>query len=497
MATRAATPPRPERPRTVEAAIRSVVGSGLAALAGYNRKRMAAPAGDHPYLSGVHRPMASELTLEQLAVTGTIPAELSGRYLRNGPNPAIAPNPASYHWFTGAGMVHGLAIENGQALWYRNRWVRGSEACKALGEGLPPGDRRTGFDAPNTNVVGIAGRTWAIVEAGGNPVELSHTLDTLAHDKFDATLANSYSAHPHLCPQTGERHAICYQGDVMDKVWHTVLDADGHVVREAAIAVQHGPSIHDCAITPDHVLVFDLPVTFSMGKLIAGYSFPYQWNPAHRARVGVLGRDAPGDTIIWCDVEPCYVFHPANAFVAADGTIIVDVVTHDRMFARSTYGPDSEHSQFERWTIDTSARSVARKVIDARPQEFPRYDERLTGQAYRYVVTLALPERDTNHMTIGDSRLYRHDLVEGSTQTHDFGPGKAPGEFVFVPRTSGASGAVGGETDGWYMGLVVDADADTTDLVLLDASAFTAPPVATIHLPHRIPPGFHGNWVAD
>src|SRR3546814_2938062 len=90
--------------------------------------------------------MDEELTLESLAVDGAIPAALSGRYLRNGPNPALPPDPASYHWFTGAGMVHGLRIEGGKALWYRNRWVRGAEACAKLGEPIPPGPRAEGFE---------------------------------------------------------------------------------------------------------------------------------------------------------------------------------------------------------------------------------------------------------------------------------------------------------------------------------------------------------------
>ncbi len=477
---------------TIEKSIRSVVGSGLSAIAGFNRRRLHAPEGDHPFLSGIHTPMASELTLEELDVTGTIPAALTGRYLRNGPNPALPADPASYHWFTGAGMVHGLAIADGKAQWYRNRWVRGTEAAEALGEPVAPGPRQSGFDAPNTNVVGIAGRTWAIVEAGGNPVELSRELETIAHNKFDDTLAHSYTAHPHWDPATGERHAICYVGDEFNTVWHTVLDAKGHVVREEPVAVQHGPSIHDCAITPDHVLVFDLPVTFSMSRMLAGYAFPYAWNDKHRARVGVLGRNAPGESIIWCDVDPCYVFHPANAFVDADGRIIVDVVAHNRMFARSTQGPDSETSAFERWTIDTTTRRVTRTVIDPRAQEFPRYDERLTGKPYRYALTVAVPAGGENILVDAETRLYRHDLVEGRTEEHDFGPGRHPGEFVFVPRAD-----QGGETDGWYVGLVVDMNDQTTDFVILDAANFTGEPVASIHLPHRIPPGFHGNWVAD
>ncbi|MFM6852450.1 MAG: carotenoid oxygenase family protein [Sphingopyxis sp.] len=486
---------------TVENSIRSVVGAGITQLAKINRRRLAEPAGGHPFLTGIHRPMDGELTIEDLRVDGAIPPELTGRYLRNGPNPALPPNPASYHWFAGAGMVHGLAIAGGKALWYRNRWVRGAEACAALGQPLPPGARNGRNDAPNTNIVGIAGRTWAIVEAGGHPVELSHELETIAHNKFDGTLANSYTAHPHWCPATGERHAICYRAEVMDKVWHTVMDAQGRIIREEPIAVEHGPSIHDCAITPDHVLIFDLPVTFSMKKLIAGLSFPYQWNPAHRARVGVLGRNAPAESIIWCDVEPCYVFHPANAFVGADGRIIVDVVAHDRMFARSNYGPDSETSHFERWTIDTAARRVDRATIHPAPQEFPRYDERRTGQPYRYAITVGVAGTDDATMNIADSRLYRHDLTAGHTETRDFGADCAPGEFVFVPRTadSADAGAYDGaaETDGWYIGLVINIAADTTDLVILNANDFTGPPQATIHLPHRIPPGFHGNWVAQ
>lgn len=69
----------------------------------------------HPFLWGIHRPMEDELTLTELEVRGAIPQALRGRYLRTGPNP-VAADSASYHWFTGDGMVHGLAIRDGKAL---------------------------------------------------------------------------------------------------------------------------------------------------------------------------------------------------------------------------------------------------------------------------------------------------------------------------------------------------------------------------------------------
>ena len=475
----------------VENLVRGAVTKGVMKVAEFNRKRLPRPAHAHPFLTGIHTPMAEELTLETLRVDGEIPAALTGRYLRNGPNPAIAPDPASYHWFAGAGMVHGIRIEGGKADWYRNRWVRGAEACAALGEALPPGPRKTRH-APNTNVVGLAGRTFALVEAGGKPAELDYELGTIAHNPFDGTLAGAYTAHPHHDPVTGETHAITYKGDTPNKVWHVVLDKDAHVVREEAVAVSDGPSIHDCAITENYALVFDLPVTFSMKMLLGGYRFPYAWNEAHPARVGLLPRNGSGDSIIWVPVEPCYVFHPANAFETADGKVIVDVVVHDTMFAQSTRGPDREKSRMERWTIDPAKGTAIRTVLHDHAQEFPRYDERLTTRPYRYIYSVAMPDGEAIEWALAGTGLFRHDLKAATTDIHDFGPGRHPGEFVFVPRSADSA-----ENDGWLIGLVVDMNDETTDLMILNADDFTGPPQAIVHLPHRVPPGFHGNWIAD
>ena len=476
----------------VETLIRGAVVKGIGKLADFNRKRLPRPTDAHPFLTGIHKPMTEEFTLEELRVDGEIPSQLTGRYLRNGPNPAAVPDPASYHWFTGAGMVHGIRIEGGKADWYRNRWVRGSEACEMLGEELPPGPREGRNDAPNTNVVGLAGRTFAIVEAGGKPVELGYELNTIAHNPFDGTLLGAYTAHPHHDPFTGEMHAITYRGDEPNKVWHVVLDSQAHVIREEAVAVSDGPSIHDCAITENYVLVFDLPVTFSMKMLLAGYRFPYAWNGAHPARVGLLRRNGRGDSIIWVPVEPCYVFHPANAFETADGKVVVDVVAHETMFAESKRGPDSQKSRMERWTIDPAAGTTTRTVIHDHAQEFPRYDERLTTRPYRYAYSVAIPDGETAEWALAETRLFKHDLGNGSTAIHDFGTGRHPGEFVFVPRS-----ADGAEDDGWLIGLVINMNDESTDLVILNADDFTGSAQAVVHLPHRIPPGFHGNWVAD
>ncbi len=474
----------------IESVIRKTVTAGVLKLAHFNRQRMAEPETPHPFLVGLNAPMDHEVTLQDLLVQGTIPPELDGRYIRIGPNPITAPHAASHHWFLGDGMVHGICLQGGRALWYRNRWIRSTAVSHALGEPPAPGPRHFS-DTVNTNVVGHGGKTWALVEAGGYPVELGEELQTVAHNPFDGSLQGSFSAHGHLDSATGELHAICYESVDQNTLRHVVVGADGQVTREEAIAVRHGPSVHDCMITEHFVLVLDLPVTFSMSALVAGYGFPYQWNPAHPARVGVLGKTAPGSEIVWCEVDPCYVFHPCNAFETADGRITLDVVAHATMFAESKIGPDGRQSAFERWTIDPQARQVNRRVIDAELQEFPRPDERLIGQPYRYAYTVGL-QHDGDDRFANDQRLFKHDLVAGGKQVHDFGPQHHASEFVLVPRHPGAA-----EDEGWLMGYVVDAASQSTDFVILDAANFAGPPQAVVRLPHVIPAGFHGNWVAS
>src|SRR6478672_4394602 len=132
-------------------------------------------------MSGPLAPVQTEVTAVDLTVTGHIPEHLHGRYLRNGPNPAAEVDPATYHWFSGDAMVHGLAMRDGKALWYRNRWVRTPAVSRTLGEARGRAiDSRAGMLAigPNTNVPTHAGKTLALVEAGAANYELTENLDT-------------------------------------------------------------------------------------------------------------------------------------------------------------------------------------------------------------------------------------------------------------------------------------------------------------------------------
>jgi carotenoid cleavage oxygenase len=102
------------------------------------------------YLEGNFGPVREEVTVAELRVTGIVPDHLEGRYIRTGPNPITDPDPATYHWFLGTGMVHGVRLRDGGAEWYRNRYVRSAEVTEILGEPRRPGPVHAGIDFAST-----------------------------------------------------------------------------------------------------------------------------------------------------------------------------------------------------------------------------------------------------------------------------------------------------------------------------------------------------------
>jgi carotenoid cleavage dioxygenase len=61
---------------------------------------------------------------------------------------------------------------------------------------------------------------------------------------------------------------------------------------------------------------------------------------------------------------------------------------------------------------------------------------------------------------------------------------------VFAPSSTN-----GAEDDGYVMAIVHDTAIEKSRLIIIDAQNFNAPPLATIHLPQRVPYGAHGSWV--
>ncbi len=451
----------------------------------------------NPYLLDDRAPVSEEVTALDLPVVGQIPEELAGRWLRNGPNPANeVADVAKHHWFSGDGMVHGVRLRGGKAEWYRNRWVRSDVITDKLGEpaiGGPAYGGRTS-SGPNTNVGGFAGKTWAMVEGGGTPCELTYELDTVARNAFEDTLPAAFSAHPKYDPATGELHAMTYcWPDLVDHIQYVVVGSDGLVNHTVDIPVADMPMIHDISITERFAVVFDLGVTISFDAMAKGINVPFGWNEGRQTRLGLLPRwSDSSEDVIWCDVDPCAIFHPLNAYDDADGNVVIDFCRYERMFDHDQLGPFGDaRPTLDRWTINPDTATVNEERVDDRAHEFPRHDPRVGLKQHRYGYTSEVrPGEKLLH-----GATFKTDYQTGEITTHDYGPGRGGAEPVFVPKADSRA-----EDDGWLITLVHDLNESGgygAELCILDANDITAPEVARITLPGHVPVGFHGNWVPD
>ena len=436
------------------------------------------------YLTGAFAPLPRERTEHTLPVVGRLPEQLDGLFTQIGPAPAGRPRRAldgTYPWFMQDGMVCGVRLRHGRALWFRNRWVRSRRAARSLGEPPAPGPRHFPIDTVNTNVVAHNGLLLALVESGCLPAQLSETLETVRYTDLNGQLPRGFTAHPRVDPVTGELHALVYS-PLRRWAEHLVVSAAGRVTRNHRVDLGGRPLLHDIALTPRYVVFLDLPVRFDLRRAVVR-AFPYRWKDRHQARIGVLPR--AGGPVRWIAIEPGFVYHLVGAEETADGGLVVRGLRYERLFDDRLADPLGRPATLWEWHAAAGAdHAVARPVHD-RPHELPRSDPRRAGRPHRYYYAVAEHENVTDR-----SGLLRFDLRHGEAEVRDLGSGVVSGELVFVPRAPD-----GPEADGWLLHFQTDLAADATVLVVRHAADLTGDPVAVVSLPVRVPVGAHSSWI--
>jgi carotenoid cleavage dioxygenase len=264
------------------------------------------------YLTGNYAPVTEEVTAFDLQVIGELPADLDGRYLRNGPNPIRQPDPATHHWFIGDGMVHGLRLRDGKAQWYRNRFIPTPNVTRPGGGDVMAnmGDLTCGTG--NTHVMRHQDRILCL-EEGHWPWQIDDELNTLGFENFGGALTTSMTAHPKVCPATGELLAFSYLNPRPPYLHYIRIGADGELKQLEGIEIPNMVMMHDFNVTTNHVVFMDLPVCFDLDALATG--MPFKFKRDEGARLGVMPRNGTNADVRWFEIEPCYVFHPVNATI--------------------------------------------------------------------------------------------------------------------------------------------------------------------------------------
>jgi len=434
------------------------------------------------HLLGNGRPVTEEQTISDLKVTGSIPRELDGRYVRNGANPLSG---TSAHPFFGDGMLHGVRLRDGKAQWYRNRYVQTpfirNPAVDILDASVMMDMKAS---KANTHVIGHAGKILAL-EEGHFPYVVDGDLNTVGATDFGGVLKGSFTAHPKICPVTGELLAFGYSA-LQPYLRYLRVSAEGELVQTENITVGGPTMMHDFNITRNHVIFMDLPAVFNMQLAMSG-DMPIRWDDNYPARLGVMPRNGTDAQVKWYDINPCYVFHPMNSYEEGD-MIVLDVARFSHIWRDSAM--DFPAPQLWRWTINTSTGKVREEQIDDRSAEFPRVADSVVGLKHRFGYMMGMSEdaNPADPMSTSGSIL-KYDRQTGERTDIEFGRGRVGGEPVFVPSASAKS-----EDDGYLMTYVYDAASDTSQFVIMDAATMDNAPVASIDLP-RIPSGFHGSWI--
>lgn len=463
-------------------------------------------------------PVTEEVDVPLSALEGKVPEGLRGTLFRNGPGKLEVGGTPQLHPFDGDGMVSRFAL-GPEGVHYRNRYVRtrefvdeqqaGRMRYRAFGTNRP-GGLRTNFlrmrfkNAANTNVIRHGGRLLALWEAGLPHALDADTLATTARFDFGGQLRNDFplrlltperpfSAHPRICPRTGELFnfgimlgpgpkLITYRGDPRGQG----LEVRSHPLARTSF-------MHDFALTERFAVYFATPVHFDVLPALTGLQTPVEsLRRAEAATEIFLEARGGGPLRTFRAPTGFFLFHFFGAWEEGDAVHILGCRYEefrgeqtDATCPEALRDADIARGRATRWRIDLSTGKVSETFLEAPEMELPVIDPRRRTERFRFAWGTCRGEASGPSVYNGLARL---DLERGSGNAcvalRNFGT-DIPGEPIFVPRHPKAP-----EGEGWVLSLVYRAREHRSELFVLDAE--TLQTVARYALPHHQSPGFHG-----
>lgn len=476
-----------------------------------DRSTVLAPAAieeENPYLVGPYAPVHEERTARLKVLEGSLPDDLNGVYVRNGPNPQHAPI-GRYHWFDGDGMVHAVHFADGQAT-YRNRWIRTDgfvserDAGRAIYSGIlepfaaNPDCREK--DTANTDVLFHRDRLLALWYRSGSPYALDPvTLETIGTEDFGATLPSELSAHAKVDERTGELVFFDY-GIRQPHLRYGVVGRDGLVSDFVGIELP-GPRLpHDMAITENWSILMDLPL-YADPRAAAAGRHRLVFDRDLPSRFALIPRHGTAAEVRWFEANPCYIYHSINAWEepgagggGGGGVVVLDVcrVKQPQPLAADasplakmlTYLRLDAHVHRFRFDLDSGA--TTEEVLDDDNMEFPSIRLDRLGRPSRFAYNMHISSKET---LLFDG-LVKYDTETGQAQTYWFGEGRWGSEAPFAPRPGSA-----GEDDGYLISYVCNERDGSSEVHIVDAGAVAEGPVCRLGIPFRVPLGFHATWI--
>lgn len=459
----------------------------------------------NPYLEApLYAPIDKEIFVEELQVIeGEIPADFSGAYVRNGPNPKYEPM-GRHHWFDGDGMLHAVYIKDGKVS-YRNRYVETKgyqyedQTKKTEWVGLMENISKNPSFEPlkntsNTDVVFHNNNLLSLWYISGEPYRVdAKTLETIGVEDFNGQLKSSVSAHSKVDENTGEFIFFDY-GVKFPYMMYGVVSADGKDVHSVPIELPGPRNPHDMWITENYSILMDLPL-FNNPEALKKGRYKVEFHRDMPSRFGVIPRYGASEDIRWFEADPCYIYHTINAWEEGDEIILVACRVKEPEPPKRAGESEIErmmqflqlNAQLHYWRLNTKTGAVKEGELCDMNTEFPVVNLNYMGRKGRYSYNVYIDSGNTLKFT----GLVKYDTWTGASKKYLFAPHNYGTEAAFAPKKNAKS-----EDDGYVISYIYNEQENKSELIILDAQHFELGPIARIAIPQRVPMGFHATWIS-
>jgi beta,beta-carotene 9',10'-dioxygenase len=452
----------------------------------------------------------TEITVDRLPVTGSLPDWLAGTLVRNGPAYFDGGRHGFRHWFDGQAMLHRFTFAAGEVS-YANRMLDtpalrasrdegriryaefATDPCASIFGRFFTRFRRRPTPNASVNVVSLGTRHLALTETP-LPVEFDPvTLETVGVVGFSDNLGGTAStAHPHLRPGTDE--LVNFVLAFGRRSEYRIYRQRGTLTRElvGTVPADQPGYVHSFGITGRYLILAVFPlVVHPLSFLLRGRPFieNYRWRPDLGTRFVVL--DLTEGTVVGEHrASALFAFHHLNAF-ERDGELVVDLCAYDDArivdalyLDRLRAGGEIPLARPTRYRMDPVGGELRAERLGTEALELPRLNYAAhNGRDYRYAYGVGC--RD-GVGTDFNNQLVKLAVDSGETRTW-WEAGCYPGEPVFVAAPDATD-----EDDGVVLSVVLDSRGSRSFLLVLAAGSFTE--LARAVVPHPIPFGLHGQF---
>ncbi|WP_286262898.1 carotenoid oxygenase family protein [Thalassotalea atypica] len=444
---------------------------------------------------------------QELAIEGTMPKDIAGTFVRNGPGKHERGAKRYQHLFEGDGMLQQFTIAEGKISHQGKfittpKFMQEDKANQFLYSGpdtkivnsLPVSNANM-INTANTNVIPVGDDLWALWEGGSATRVDADSLEFKEHITLGSTQEYGqslkglpFSAHP----------KVEANGDI----WNFGLTPTGHIVLyhlsptgqvknvKLVNSRYRGGMLHDFLVTEKHVLLIlpSLTIKKSSDKSASGYFSRTTFNENIPMRVLVV---AKSDFSVKREYELAagFAFHYGNAWEEPNGTIHFDASLYPNvdvlhklssiMQGDLTHTPnmDAKTALFTLYVNGSAHTSTVNEN-----SEFPKICDHLVGKRNNCLYYIA-SKKDS----IWSDTVCALNTNTGAEESYHFGA-----DFLVEEHVNICPSQV--EGTGYLIGTALHIPTKRTCLNIFNVEHLSNGPLVRAWLPYHLPLGFHGHF---